>query len=375
MVYAVYDVRDRSVARLAHLDRRLDILAGPPVEGALLGHLDGATRMLEASDWESFRLSARDNALVRELGSRELASEVKLKLMECYPDETRCLVRSGDGSIARIPLYDLDRLRSYDHRSCALIFAERDLMKLERYGFEDLVEIMRILQGPEGCPWDKAQTHASLRPFMLEETYEAIDAINEGDTDHLYDELGDILMQVVMHAEIGKNHGEFDISDSITAICEKMIQRHTHIFGSDHADNPEEVLDIWSKNKMKERGQQTHTEVLQEVSRSFPALMRACKLVDKASRAGVSQDDARAILSDAKSCIDNVRDEETLGDLLLMVCALAKRMKIDAEIALNCACDRFISRFANLEEKLNADGICLPNVNKNPDEYWDQVKL
>ena len=152
-----------------------------------MARLDGATRMLEASDWERFHLSPMDNALVRELGSRELASEVKLKLMECYPDETRCFVLSGDGSVARVPLYDLDRLRAYDHRSCALIPAQRDLMKLERYGFDELVEIMHILQGPRGCPWDREQTHESLRPFMLEETYEAIDAINAGDTDHLYD--------------------------------------------------------------------------------------------------------------------------------------------------------------------------------------------
>ena len=250
VVYAVYDVRDRSVLKLAQREVKLRVIAGPPVEGALLAHLDGSTRMLEASDWENFRLSAMENTLVRELNSRELTSEVKLKLMECYPDETRCFLLNGDGSIARVPLYDLDRLKRYDHRSCALIPAQRDLMKLERYSFDELVQIMHILQGPDGCPWDKAQTHESLRPFMLEETYEAIDAINEGDTDHLYDELGDILMQVVMHAEIAKNHGEFDISDATTAICEKMIDRHTHIFGSDSAQDPDSVLDLWARNKM-----------------------------------------------------------------------------------------------------------------------------
>src|SRR5699024_7486777 len=147
---------------------------------------------------------------------------------------------------------------------------QRDLTKLERYGFDELVQIMRRLQAPDGCPWDREQTHESLRPFMLEETYEAIDAINAGDIDHLYDALGDILMQVVMHAEIGRRHGEFEIGDAATAICEKMIRRHSHIFGGDRADDPDAVLDLWARNKMKERGQKRHAEVLREVSRGMP---------------------------------------------------------------------------------------------------------
>lgn len=379
VVYAVYDVRDRSVAALNNLGAKLRIIAGPCVEGALLGHLDGATRMLEASDWENFRLSAMENALVREINSRELASEVKLKLMECYPDETRCLVLMGDGSVARAPLYDLDRLKGYDHRCCALIPAQRDLMQLERYGFDELVQIMRILQGPGGCPWDREQTHESLRPYMLEETYEAIDAINQGDTDHLYDELGDILMQVVMQAEIGRRHGEFDITDSITAICEKMIQRHTHIFGADSAADADEVLDLWTRNKMKERGQKSYAEVLREVSRSLPALLRACKLIDKAARAGVEQRDVQAILRDAGARLAEAADaanaETALGDALLMTCALAREKGVDPEIALSAAADRFVERFAALEAGLEQQGTPLPANADSAPEYWDRVKL
>ena len=378
VVYAVYDVRDRSVHALNQLGARMEVIAGPGVEGALMAHLDGATRMLEASDWESFHLSAMDNALVRELNSRELASEVKLKLMECYPDETRCLVLMGDGSVARAPLYDLDRLKGYDHRCCALIPAQRDLMKLERYGFDELVRIVRVLQDPGGCPWDQAQTHESLRSFMLEETYEAIDAINQGDMDHLYDELGDILMQVVMQAEIGRRHGEFDISDSITAICDKMIQRHTHIFDADSAGDADEVLDLWTRNKMKERGQQTYAEVLREVGHSLPALKRGCKLIEKAARAGVGQSDVQAIVRDAVERVERAADvpdaERALGEAILMLCALAREKKVDAEIALNEAADRFVERFAALESALQAKGKPLP-AEERAEEYWDRVKL
>ena len=379
VVYAVYDVRDRSVLKLAEREKKLRVVAGPPVEGALMARLDGAARMLEASDWENFRLSAMESALVREIDSRELASEVKLKLMECYPDETRCFLLNGDGSIARIPLYDLDRMKSYDHRSCALIPAQRDLMKLERFGFDELLAVMRILQGPGGCPWDRAQTHESLRPFMLEETYEAIDAINAGDTDHLYDELGDILMQVVMHAELGRQHGEFEIGDALTAICRKMIDRHTHIFGSDQADDPDQVLDLWSKNKMKERGQRTHTEVLREVSRSLPALLRGCKLADKAARAGVREADASIIAKDAAAKIAETfgaaDQEAALGDALFLVCALARELGVDPEIALNEAGDRFIDRFEKLEESCREAGMPLPADAENAQKYWDRVKL
>ena len=379
VVYAVYDVRDRSVHALNRLGVRLEVIAGPGVEGGLMAHLDGATRMLEASDWESFHLSAMDNALVRELNSRELASEVKLKLMECYPDETRCLVLMGDGSMARAPLYDLDRLKGYDHRCCALIPAQRDLMQLERFGFDELVQIMRILQGPGGCPWDREQTHESLRTCMLEETYEAIDAINQGDMDHLYDELGDILMQVVMQAEIGRRHGEFDISDSITAICDKMIQRHTHIFGADSAGDAEEVLDLWTRNKMKERGQETYAEVLREVGHSLPALLRGRKLIDKAARAGVMQADAQAIARDAAERIELAAGsddaERALGEAILMLCALARVKKVDPEIALNEAADRFVARFAKLEEALGEQGTPLPAPEARAEEYWDRVKL
>ena len=184
---------------------------------------------------------------------------------------------------------------------------------------------MEKLRGENGCPWDREQTHESLRTCMLEETYEAIDAINQGDMDHLYDELGDILMQVVMQAEIGRRHGEFDISDSITAICDKMIQRHTHIFGADSAGDADEVLDLWTRNKMKERGQQTYAEVLQEVGHSLPALLRGGKLIDKAARAGVLQADAQAIARDAAERIALAAGsddaERVLGEAILMPCA------------------------------------------------------
>ena len=374
VLYVVYDVRDRSVQCLLSSGTKCRIVAGPPVEGALFGLLDGSTRLLEASDWENFSLSPSDNALIREINSRELASEVKLKLMECYSDEARAFLLSGDGSISRLPLYDLDRAKAYDHRSCALIAAERDLTKLQHYGFDELVRVMHILQSPGGCPWDQKQTHESLRPFLLEETYEAIDAINAGDEMHLCEELGDILMQVVMHAEIAQKHGEFAIGDVTGAICEKMIERHTHIFGSDHADNPEEVLDLWARNKMKERGQTSFAESLRDLPRSLPATIRASKLTDRAGRAGIRAQDSAAltshVLENAEALAEDPQSEEKLGNLLFAVCALARRCGIDPEIALSEADDRFVKRFDALEKASS-----LPVEGKLGHQYWERVKL
>ncbi|MBQ3575134.1 MAG: nucleoside triphosphate pyrophosphohydrolase, partial [Clostridia bacterium] len=279
---------------------------------------------------------------------------------------------------AHLPLYDLDRMKKYDHRSCVLIPAQRDFMQLERFCFDDLVRIMRILQSPGGCPWDIAQTHESLRPFMLEETYEAIDAINQGDPDHLYDELGDLLMQVVMQAEIGRRHGEFDISDSITAICRKMIDRHTHIFGSDHVDDPDAVLDLWAKNKMKERGQKNYSEVLAEISHSLPALLRAAKVVDKSARAGVNEADCAALKTYAAERVADITAEDAeqkFGDALFALYALARQMKVDPEIALNEAADRYIQRFKNLEKELADQGKNMPLPAEEAAKYWELVKL
>ena len=377
VIYAVYDVRDRSVLKLLQQHKvNCSVVPGPPVEGALCAFADGATRMLEAVDWENYALSAMDNALIREINSRQLASEVKLKLMDCYPDETPVHFLEANGRIARIPLYDLDRMKHYDHRTCALVQAQRDITKLQRYSFDDLLRVMRVLQGPDGCPWDKAQTHESLRTFLLEETYEAIDAINAGDMDHLYDELGDLLMQVAMQSEIARQHGEFDISDATTAICAKMISRHSHIFGGDHAENPDAVLDLWMQNKMKERGQKTHTEVLREIRRSLPALLRTAKICDKAGRAGVQCTDAKALAHDTVECVERTLGgdpEARVGDALLMLCALAQRLGVDPELALNAAADRFIDRFEALERETGVVSAACSAAQAQ--EGWNKVKL
>ena len=379
VVYCVADIRDRSAQLLAS-KTAVHVIPGPPVEGALLALALGESRTVEASDWESFHLSARENCLIRELDSRELAAEVKLRLMEVYPEEETVWLLGGETEPISIPLYELDRGGLYDHRTCALIPAQRSITQLERYDFEHLNEIMRLLCGPGGCPWDRAQTHASLRTCMLEEAYEVMDAIDEGDMDHLYDELGDVLMQVAIHAEIARRHGEFDISDVTTAICEKLIRRHTHVFGSDTAEDEEQVLALWSRNKMSERGQQTRTEALRSVTRTLPATLRAVKVLKRCAEAGLKDQDAATAVCRCADQIAALADaddrERALGEALLSLAGVARLMDVDPEIALNGAVDRLIARFEAVEREIHENSEDFTDLSKEKlRKYWDSVKL
>ena len=376
VVYGVFDVRDRSVVRLSHL-APLRVLAGPPAEGPLLALAEGETRCVEASDWEAFHLTARENCFVREIDSRELACEVKLRLMEVYPEESEIWFLPAEGEPVAMPLYALDRAEGFDHRACALVPAQRNFLALERYDAEHLNEIMRRLCAPDGCPWDRVQTHETLRPCILEEAYEVIDAIDEGSPEHLYDELGDMLLQVAIHAEIGRRHGEFDISDVTTAICEKMIHRHPHVFGQEHAGNAGEVLDLWSRNKMADRGQKTRTEAMRAITRTLPATLRAAKAFKRAAEVGICAGDVEEALDDCRRTLDKAgAGEAALGDALLALCALARQSGIDPELALSAAVVRFIDRFDGAEQDMLSKGERFETLSaERLREYWALVKL
>ena len=378
VVYGVFDVRDRSVARLCAMQEKMPrVLAGPPAEGPLLALATGEMRCVEASDWESFHLTARENCFIREIDSRELACEVKLRLMEVYPEESEIWFLPAACEPVKIPLYELDRAEGFDHRACALVPAQRDIQALERYDAEHLNEIMRMLCAPDGCPWDRVQTHETLRPCILEEAYEVIDAIDEGSPEHLYDELGDMLLQVALHAEIGRRHGEFDITDVTTAICEKMIHRHTHIFGRDHAGDAGEVLGLWSKNKMAERGQKTVTEAMRAITRTLPATLRGAKALKRAAEVGICSEGTDEAMETCRRTLAHAGEgEAALGDALLALCDLARRTGVDPELALDSATARFVERFDKIESLMRSEGVNFDAL--SPEKlryYWGLVKL
>ncbi len=381
LAYVVSDIRDRSVSSLIErIGTAVQVIPGPPSEGALLALVRGEARLVAASEWEQFHPSARESCLVRELDSRELASEVKLRLMEAYPEELEVWLLQGESEPVSMPLFTLDRGDRFDHRTCLLVPAQNTITELERYDFEHLNEIMRRLCAPDGCPWDRVQTHASLRTCLLEEAYEVIDAIDEGDVDHLYDELGDLLMLVALHAEIARRHGEFDISDVTTAVCQKLISRHTHIYGDDSAGNEAEVLRLWSRNKMTERSQQTRTEAMRSVTRSLPAMLRAIKVLKRSAELGLGEPDIEAACQRCEALIRQpwmqADAERHMGDIMMALAELARLGKVDPEIALNGAVSRFVDRFESVELEITRSGLPAEDLTEETlRNYWNSVKL
>lgn len=339
VLYGVNDPGDETALRLMQCAPGDVVSLGGVSEGSPLQiYAGGSFRQVSALD--DFAPDASVATLVREIDTPILAGEVKLRLTEVYPDETMIYLALPGGEIRRVPLWEMDRQGRYDHTCCALIPAVTELTEKSRFSFDDLIRIMRRLRAFDGDPWDIEQTHESLRRYMIEEAYEVADAIDQNDTDALYDELGDVLLQVVFHAEIGREHAEFDVSDITTAICRKMIDRHKHIFtgqnGSDDA--------LWEQTKMQEKGLSSHADALGAVSRALPALMRAGKLCTRACSLGY------------RAPKDAPLDAQSMGDSLFALAGQAARQGIDSEEALYKAADRFIDRLSALEQRLNAAG-------------------
>lgn len=219
----------------------------------------------------------------------------------------------------------------------------------EHYGIQDLLEIMRILRAPGGCPWDAEQTHASIRNEMLEEAYEAVEGIDRNDVAIMCEELGDVLLQVVFHARIAEENGTFNFDDVCDGICKKLIFRHPHVFGEKHAENSAEVLKLWDEAKRTEKKQKTEYEVLSSVSRALPALTRASKLQKKA-KIKRSKDEAIACLRETLDAMERSEvSSEAMGTLLMDVTALARAYDVPAEEALDKACSRLVEQASKTE--------------------------
>ena len=296
-----------------------------------------------------------EELLIVEIDSALLAGEIKLRMIDWFGADCPCrwYAPTGTGRYkARdIVLQDLDRQRRYDH-TAALYIAPQALMAKERYTVQDLVKIMRILRAPDGCPWDREQTHESLRPYLIEEAYEVTQAINEEDWLHVADELGDVLLQVIYQANIGDQYGTLTLSDVSSAICSKMIHRHPHIFADTKADTPEAVTQNWEAIKREERGQKALSDVLNDIPDSMPPLMRAQKALRKAESAGVNVGDRNqayervsAALERLKTSADRSEEQRRAVGGLLFACVNAARVSgVDSEVALADETDAFVRR-------------------------------
>ncbi len=246
-----------------------------------------------------------------------------------------------------------------------------------------LLEVVKRLRGPGGCPWDQKQTHDSLKPLLIEECYEVLEAIDEGDEAHLTEELGDVLLHVAMHAEIASENGGNGFEEIAGQLTEKLIRRHPHVFGDAEAENPEEVLGIWEAVKKKEKA--SRTSAIDGVPKHFPALIRAQKVGHKASKVGFDWKESGPVLEKIREELKEVEVEitgndaarltEEIGDVLFSVVNLARKLQVNAEAALQEATDKFSERFRKVEALATERGIALQDAPlEELDRLWEESK-
>ncbi len=318
--------------------------------------------------------------VVDEISSKLLASELKLKLMRQYGEQHDVFVADTKNMTGKhIPLFCLDAQQTYGYYTSVVLPAYPAVQK-KRFTFSDSLAIMAMLRTE--CAWDREQTHDSLKRCLLEECYEVIEAIDNEDSDGLCEELGDVLLQVIFHSCIAKQQGNFDVFDVTTALCNKMISRHTHIFADAHADTPESVIQNWDKVKRNERGQHSVSDVIKAIPKSMPALIRSNKVQKKAGDAGFDfKDAAMAALKLKEEICEALNSVETenifieAGDLLFSAVNVVRLLGVEPELALQKATDKFIDRFGKVEKIALCKGIDLKNSDlKTLDELWESVK-
>ncbi len=392
LCYAVFDAaRDEGVKRLmkkADGKANINVLPGvseaSAVEARAFRHGasagDGVITVSAYSLTEEI-IEPKLPMIITEINSRILAGEVKLRLTRVYSPEHKVYYERGI-RMSEIALEDLDRRKEYDHTS-AVYVPSADISERAGYTVSDLCDILSLLLGDNGCPWDKEQTHESLRKYLIEEAFETVDAIDSGDPDKICDELGDVLLQVVFNASYAKKHGEFDIIDVASSECRKMIRRHEHIFGARRLGSANDVSLNWEKVKRAEKGLKSVADSMRDVPASFPALMRAEKVQDKARKVGFDWNTPVEAMEKVKEETEEVLAElsvgrdpgEELGDLLFSVVNVVRLSSLSPELILRSAVDKFVRRFSSMEKLILDDGKSLECLTlAEMDVYWTRVK-
>lgn len=260
-----------------------------------------------------------------------------------------------------------------------------DFLKKERYSIEDLLEIMSLLRSENGCPWDREQTHESIRKNFIEETYEAVEAIDLGDPKMLREELGDVLLQVVFHTQMEKEKGNFDFDDVCDEICKKLVVRHPHIFGEENIGRAADVADRWEEIKKETKGQKTGIETLRAVPKQLPALMRSAKLQQRAEKSGGYHFDIAWSLRKLDEEVSELREAivsnnalrcgEEIGDLLFSAVYAARTLDLEPEECLTASSEKFIRRFAAAEEIAAEEGRILSDYRgEELSSLWQRAK-
>ncbi len=322
-------------------------------------------------------------ALLGQVYSQAVASDVKLTLMNQYPDDfpVQLLHAAGtpDAIVENLPLHAIDQSNHIGHMTSLFVPALGGMSS-----FEHAQEIIAHLRAPEGCPWDRKQTHDSLRQFLIEETYEVVDAIESGSTDSLYEELGDLLLQIVLHTQIAIDDGEFKMSDVIGHINAKMIRRHPHVWGDASADSPDQVVTNWEALKRQEKAANGKPDeyLLDSIPRGLPALLQAHQYQARAAKVNFDWPQVEDVIAKVREEIDELleaatpeQQAEEMGDLLFVLVNWARWLKVEPETALREANAKFYRRFRYIEQQVRARGTQLSDHPLDVlDALWDEAK-
>lgn len=363
------------------LDPMFNALKIDPIEGF---------QLVDGTDIRREELQYRHHVIIGQVYDQIIASEVKLTLMESLPFDYEVFIVTSAGSlnekIQPVPLYMLDQETSLNNLTSIYVPPVKDTSLLN-HEFVNLRHVIAELRGPNGCPWDKKQTHASLKRYLIEEAYEVLEAIDQEDDEHIVEELGDVLLQIMLHAQIGEDNGYFSIGDIIKSVTTKMIRRHPHVFGNIEVSDAEEVVQNWEEIKKKERGihQEEESSILDGIPKGLPSLYRAEKIQSKAAKVGFDWDKVDPIWSKIDEEIEEFQQEikagnelksrQEFGDLLFAIVNLSRYYKIDPEQALEYTNNKFIARFHYMEQKAKETGHNLKDLNlEQLDVWWNEAK-
>ncbi|MDX8363142.1 nucleoside triphosphate pyrophosphohydrolase [Cytobacillus sp. IB215316] len=362
------------------LDSTFTSLQIDPIEGF---------QFLDATSLQRQQIQYNQHIIICQMYDQFIASEVKLTLMEDLPDDYEVMILTAIGSeaeeVRKVPLYELDRQSTISNLTSLYVPPVND-EKLLYHTFSSLRSVIAILRGPDGCPWDKKQTHQSLKKYILEEAYELVDAIDNDDVWNTIEELGDVLLQVMLHAQIGDDDGLFNIDDVVRSITEKMIRRHPHVFAGERVVDSDEVVYNWEQIKQDEKKGMKHSaSLLEEVPKSLPGLLRAYKYQKKAAQVGFDWDDVSPMWDKVREEIEEFQVEATnhnqknmlteFGDILFALVNISRYYKIDPEEAITSANNKFYKRFRFIENTVRDEGKEIESLSlEQLDEIWTSAK-
>ncbi|KON85866.1 hypothetical protein AF332_02935 [Sporosarcina globispora] len=359
------------------LDPLFQALKIDPIEGF---------QLLDGTDLKRDEIQVAQHVIIGQVYDQFVASDVKLTLMEKLPYDYEVYIVTAAGSkeevIKKVQLHELDHKMELNNLTSVYVPPVKDEAILYK-DFSKLRSIIAELRGPNGCPWDKKQNHESLKKYLIEEAYELIEAIDNEDSEHMTEELGDVLLQVMLHAQIGEDEGYFTIDDVIEGLSEKMVRRHPHVFGDVQAEDEEDVLKNWQTIKQEEKGDKQES-IMDSVPKSFPNLMKAAEIQKKAAKVGFDWKEVEPAWEKVKEEIDEFEKEAAnsspqmeseFGDILFALVNISRFYKIDAEEATRKTNEKFIRRFTYVEERVMMSGRNFEDFTlEQLDEFWNEAK-